>query len=64
MSLGRAELVTLLLERGADPIEAAAEPWATPLIVGGNMNRGAVRSILLKHAPHRPNSPTCRDGRE
>ena len=27
---GRLEMVKLLLERGADPIEAAAEPWATP----------------------------------
>jgi len=27
---GRVELVKLLLERGADPVEAAAEPWATP----------------------------------
>jgi ankyrin repeat protein len=27
---GRDELVRLFLERGADPIEADAEPWATP----------------------------------
>ncbi len=27
---GRPELVRLLLERGADPIETEAEPWATP----------------------------------
>jgi ankyrin repeat protein len=27
---GRVELVRLFLERGADPIEAGAEPWATP----------------------------------
>ena len=27
---GRIELVKLLLERGADPIEAEAPPWATP----------------------------------
>ena len=27
---GRTELVKLLLERGADPVEADAEPWATP----------------------------------
>jgi hypothetical protein len=27
---GRMELVRLLLERGADPIEADAEPWTTP----------------------------------
>lgn len=28
---GRAELVQLFLERGADPVELDAEPWATPL---------------------------------
>ena len=27
---GRMELVKLFLERGADPVEADAEPWATP----------------------------------
>lgn len=27
---GRIELVRLFLERGADPVEADAEPWATP----------------------------------
>ena len=49
---GRTELVTLLLERGADPVEADAESWATPLAWAEKMKRGAVRSILLKHAPH------------
>ena len=28
---GRIELVRLYLERGADPVESNAEPWATPL---------------------------------
>ncbi|MDF1743056.1 MAG: ankyrin repeat domain-containing protein [Gimesia sp.] len=28
---GRIELVRLYLERGADPIESAAETWATPM---------------------------------
>jgi ankyrin repeat protein len=28
---GRIELVRLYLERGADPLEPGAEPWATPL---------------------------------
>jgi len=27
---GRVEMVKLFLARGADPIEAEAEPWATP----------------------------------
>jgi ankyrin repeat protein len=29
--LGREELVEFFLERGADPVEAGAPPWATPL---------------------------------
>ena len=28
---GRSELVRLFLERGADPLEPDADPWATPL---------------------------------
>ena len=48
---GCTELVTLLLERGADSVEADAEPWATPLAWAEKMNRGAVRAILRKHAP-------------
>jgi len=28
---GRLEAVKLLLERGADPVEADAEPWARPM---------------------------------
>jgi len=47
---GRVELVTLLLERGADPVEADAESWATPLAWAEKMNHGAVGSILRKHA--------------
>jgi ankyrin repeat protein len=27
---GRTEIVKLFLARGADPVEADAEPWATP----------------------------------
>ena len=42
---GRLELVTLLLKRGADPVEADAEPWATPLAWAEKMNRGAVLSV-------------------
>jgi ankyrin repeat protein len=47
---GRAELVTLFLERGADAVEADAESWATPLAWAETMNRGAVLSILRAHA--------------
>lgn len=43
---GRVELVTLFLERGADPLEAGAEPWATPMAWAEKMNRRAVLSVL------------------
>ena len=46
----RKNLVTLLLERGADPVEADAGPWATPLAWAEKMNRDAVRSILSEQA--------------
>ena len=49
---GRVELVTLFLERGADPVEADAVPWATPVAWAEKMNRGAVLSILRNHARH------------
>jgi len=43
---GRIELVTLFLERGADPIEADAEPWATPLAWAEKMHRADVIETL------------------
>lgn len=49
---GRVELVTLLLTRGADLVERDAESWATPLAWAEKMNRGAVLSVLRKHAQH------------
>jgi len=45
---GRVELVTLLLERGADPIEADAEPWATPRAWAEKMKHRAVFALLPK----------------
>lgn len=36
---GRIELVRLFLNRGADPIEASAEPWARPRAWAEKMNR-------------------------
>jgi hypothetical protein len=37
----------LLIERGADPVEADAEPWATPRAWAEKMRRGDVLAVLL-----------------
>jgi ankyrin repeat protein len=44
---GRMELVKLLIERGADPVEANAEPWATPRAWAERMRRDDVLALLL-----------------
>lgn len=46
---GRVELVTLLLKRGADPVEIDAEPWATPRAWAAKMKHDAVLSVLQRH---------------
>src|SRR5262252_5106036 len=46
---GRSELVELLLARGADPIEAEAEPWAAPLAWAERSQHAAIVSILRRH---------------
>jgi ankyrin repeat protein len=46
---GRIELVELLLQRGADPVEADAEPWATPKAWAQKMGHGAVVALLEAH---------------
>jgi ankyrin repeat protein len=43
---GRIELVELFLQRGADPVEADAESWATPKAWAEKMGHGAVVSLL------------------
>lgn len=43
---GRVGLVALLLERGADPVEADAEPWATPRAWAEKMNHTDVAALL------------------
>jgi ankyrin repeat protein len=43
---GRIELVSLLLARGADPVEADAEPWATPRAWAEKMNHHHVLAAL------------------
>jgi ankyrin repeat protein len=43
---GRVELVKLLLDRGADPVEATAEPWATPRAWAAKGDHRAVLDLL------------------
>jgi hypothetical protein len=43
---GRRELVNLLLSRGADPIEADAEPWATPQAWAEKMRHPHILALL------------------
>jgi ankyrin repeat protein len=46
---GRVEVVKLLLERGADPVEAEAEPWAKPKAWAEKMAHAEVLSLLREH---------------
>jgi ankyrin repeat protein len=50
---GRVALVELLLARGADPIEAGAEPWATPLAWAERRHHAGIASILRHHGAGR-----------
>jgi ankyrin repeat protein len=43
---GRPELVELFLKRGADPVEADAEPWATPRAWAEKMHHPEALAIL------------------
>jgi len=43
---GREELVRLFLERGADPLENDAEPWATPIAWAKKKGHNTVLSVL------------------
>jgi ankyrin repeat protein len=43
---GRRELVTLFLSRGADPVEADADPWATPLAWATRMGHADLVPLL------------------
>ncbi len=43
---GREELVRLFLDRGADPVEADAEPWATPLAWAEKKGHDRVLALL------------------
>jgi ankyrin repeat protein len=46
---GRAEVVKVLLDRGADPVEAGAEPWARPAAWAQKMGHTAVLELLRAH---------------
>jgi ankyrin repeat protein len=50
---GRVPLVELLLARGADPVEAGAEPWATPLAWAERRHHAGIASILRQHGAGR-----------
>lgn len=43
---GREELVRLFLDRGADRVEADAEPWATPRAWAGKKGHGVILAML------------------
>jgi ankyrin repeat protein len=48
---GRVELVKLFLARGADPVEADAEPWATPRAWAEKMQRPEIVELLAAATP-------------
>jgi ankyrin repeat protein len=48
---GRVEIVELLLERGADPVEPDAEEWARPVAWAEKMGRSDVLAALREHGP-------------
>lgn len=48
---GREELVRLFLNRGADPVEADAEPWATPLAWAEKKGHSAIIALLRSTIP-------------
>jgi hypothetical protein len=50
---GRVDMVKLLLARGADPIEADAEPWATPRAWATRMHRPEILELLDEASPDR-----------
>lgn len=51
---GRIELVQFLLARGADPIEADAESWATPAAWAKKKKHDAVLAMLRAHGQSAP----------
>jgi hypothetical protein len=43
--------VKLFLDRGADPIEPDAEPWATPIAWAGKSGHDDVLAVLRQYSP-------------
>jgi ankyrin repeat protein len=53
---GRSEMVQLFLQRGADPVEPGAEPWATPLAWAEKKGHGEIAAMLRPRMGCRPAS--------
>jgi len=49
LSGGAADIVRMVLERGANALEPEAETWATPRAWAGKMKRDSVLALLRKH---------------
>ena len=60
---GRLELVELFIERGADPVEADSEAWATPRAWAEKMKHDAVVAVLREVRPSLPVSRADSGGR-
>ncbi len=45
---GREDLVRLFVERGADPVEAGAEPWAAPFAWAGQKGHREIEAFLRR----------------
>jgi ankyrin repeat protein len=57
---GRVHFVKLLLERGADPVETQAEPWATPKAWAQKMRHQDVLQVLNAAAASHPRPDALR----
>jgi len=53
---GQLPLVKLFLDRGADPIEADAEPWARPIVWAEKKGQNAIADYLRQAGARQPDS--------
>ena len=51
--VGQLPLVRLFLERGADPVEADAESWATPLAWARRSSHAEIEAELIRAGARR-----------